>query len=201
MTRNYVENSSCIPCGLFLTVPKGKVLMIAPIHWRSILGDLIANSLNPWDCPRDPASRVRRFSYSARISNLPRTAGTKPWTVDCSLHPWLQGHRPFAGTIVTISPSGRSVHWSKRNRNPGDEGASGQSRPSNDERNAWLGRSVDGVWDVVENTLVNRVAARAVAGLLENCGAAVCIGEEESPEGSGQIGLQGTDDAGLRAKL
>lgn len=64
-------------------------------------------------------------------------SGRPPWTVDCSLHPWLEKRRPFLGSVLAVARDGLSVSWVS-----GGGGGDG-----------WNGVVLDGVWDVVENTL------------------------------------------------
>ncbi|CAM9324494.1 unnamed protein product, partial [Hapterophycus canaliculatus] len=73
-------------------------------------------------------------------------SGRLPWTVDCSLHPWLEGRRPFSGSVLMVSPDGLSVDWvSNTSRSAG----SVSSCPG------WNGVRLEGVWDVVENTMLS----------------------------------------------
>lgn len=129
---------------------------------------------------------------------FPRIAGAQPWTVDCSLHPWLEGRRPFLGTVMTISTGGASVsiareihvlsskvqgsasvrrHWSAVD-------GTGKRQVQLGDPNGWTGASLEGVWDVVESTL-SEGSPDVLRELLELSGAEVVMG---GGDGGGSTG-------------
>lgn len=135
--------------------------------------------------------------------------GVLPWTVDCSLHPWLQKRRPLQGMLVTIAPDNRSACWRREQVTPftaqaGDERltstASGtvvgagrdwrRARPvgggeGHHERRdgRWTGVPLEGVWDILENTSP-KTTPHALEDLFRGSGAHVVHGESNGEPAS-----------------
>lgn len=184
-------------------------------------------------CVPDPSKLRHRHVQLENLS--PRTtcgfvfgfpgppAAMLPWTVDCSLHPWLQKRRPLQGMLVTIMPDDRSASWSTDHVTPatvqaGDErstsaatetvvgagggcrgarsagGGVGNSRRQDD--GIWTGVPLEGVWDVLENTSP-RTTPHALEALFQGSGARVVRGESDG----GPAGVRGGKRAYPRAKL
>lgn len=133
-----------------------------------------------------------------------RTAGVQPWTVDCSLHPWLEGRRPFLGTVMAISTDGASVSIA-RETHVAKAGASVKrhwdTMDGSEKRKGhpvdlygWTGAGLEGVWDVVESTL-SESSPDVLRELLESSGAEVVMG------GGGGGGNAGRGRSGLMQSM
>lgn len=128
------------------------------------------------------------------------TAGLPPWTVDCSLHPWLQGRRPLLGARLTLSspsattsapqpyhfPRSRAfLRWEEPLQNLDKRtsphvdpaaGAASSFAGENGHRRSWQGAaSLEGEWDLVEYTLSPSIEEqiKALEGLFAGSGACV----------------------------
>eukprot|EP00903_Cladosiphon_okamuranus_P013418 g12500.t2 len=87
----------------------------------------------------DRRRAIAFLSLEASHGRVSGQRGCLPWTVDCSLHPWLEKQRPFSGAVLTVAGDGLSVHWA--------------SSSTSYDAGRWNGVTLDGVWDVVENTV------------------------------------------------
>lgn len=146
-----------------------------------------------------------------------------PWTVDCSLHPWLQKRRPLQGMLITIAPDNRSASWSRGKVTPATAHAGDERSPSaatetvsgigRAHRRAglaegdagqhvlqdigrWTGVPLEGVWDVLENTSP-KTTPHALEALFRGSGARVVRGRSDG----GPTGVRGGKEAYARAKL
>lgn len=148
-----------------------------------------------------------------------RSIGDLPWTVDCSLHPWLQGRRPFVGTVLAIASdrlsftlsrpvepsSGDALITPTSSDNVAGITAGGQRVKAEgvcDEQDnpRWIGVPLDGVWEVVEGASSGGGGPPDALpeGFLRGSGAALVTGKYVSEEQGG--GARG-DEAFVRAKL
>ncbi|CAM9461977.1 unnamed protein product [Ectocarpus fasciculatus] len=133
-----------------------------------------------------------------RVSAQKGTLCRLPWTVNCSLHPWLENRRPFLGSVLKIAPDSLSVGWVGRT----DAGSSDGVPP----HLGWNGVRLDGTWDVVENTMMlppppsrppcsRGLPHVAFRDLFGESGAEVLMGGGETPR------KDEGDTCSLRAKL
>ncbi|CAM9314351.1 unnamed protein product [Scytosiphon promiscuus] len=119
----------------------------------------------------DRSKAIEFMSLEASHGRVSAHQGRSPWTVDCSLHPWLENRRPFSGSILTVAPNGLSVDWVSQIASGASSDYSGSSSSStgsmrnNNAQSAgrnsgeslcpgWNGARLEGVWDVVENTML-----------------------------------------------
>lgn len=100
--------------------------------------------------PLLPFSRPKTYRRSGRL----------PWTVDCSLHSWLENRRPFSRSVLTVAPDDLSVDWVINTAsNGGGTGISSTARSAGSVGGVplpaeWNGIRLEGVWDVIENTML-----------------------------------------------
>ncbi|CAM9472142.1 unnamed protein product [Ectocarpus sp. 4 AP-2014] len=146
----------------------------------------------------DRRMALELLSLEASHGRVSAQKGRLPWTVNCSLHPWLENRRPFLGSVLTIAPDSLSADWvGVKSAGGSDNGVPRHLR--------WNGARLDGTWDVVENTMSLPPPSRppssrglphvAFRALFAEAGAEVLIGGGETPR---------KDEGGtrsLRAKL
>lgn len=157
-------------------------------------------------------------------TDTPSPLGAPPWTVDCSLHPWLQGLRPLGGALLTLSPpperslskqfplSRVSIDWRQLPRSPSDvplPPALGSVTPETSpgmtftSPPVWPGVSLEGVWDVVECACSTGIEEQ-MAGLEElfaHSGARIVresrqMGQERPGRIAGESGIAPGDGCG-----
>lgn len=65
-----------------------------------------------WTGSKIPGNIRRAAAGAAAVAEPGRgRRQVSPWTVDCSLHPWLEGRRPLLGSTLVISTDELSLVW------------------------------------------------------------------------------------------
>ncbi|CAM9957572.1 unnamed protein product [Pylaiella littoralis] len=162
---------------------------------------------------------VAFLSLEASHGMVSAQDGRLAWTVDCSLHPWLEKRRPLSGSVLTVARDGLSVDWvscsgSSSSSSSGSAGGSGSGAFSSQGSDGWNGTPLNGVWDVVETSMPlsspsssssplprSYVPTLAFARVFAGSGAKVVLSTGAGEEGVVRRNVGGVGFPSPRAKL